>query len=161
MIEHFKKQASIACKSKNNKKLHFTLRKLAKDKEIKVCSFDKGNGIVILNASSYEEKIKTILNDGSKFIEVPVDNCTNFNKHPVCVEEEKIKRYLNRHVKNKISKTNFENIVPNGSDIAKIYATIKVHKPDKPARSIVSTINTATYNLGKYLNDLINRQNNL
>ena len=99
--------------------------------------------------------MQTILNDHSKFVEVPISNDGNFKKHPVCNEEDKIKRYLNRHVKNRIPSDIYDKIVPSGSDIGKIYGTIKVHKPDKPARPIVSTINTATYNLGKYLNDII------
>ena len=52
---------------------HRTLQNLSRDKSIKVCSFDKGNGLVILNSSDYYEKLDAIVNDATKFTTITPD----------------------------------------------------------------------------------------
>ena len=49
-----------------------------------------------------------------------------------------------------ISKSEYEFIVPSGSQPGKLYGLGKVHKPNIPLRPVVSMISTAEYSLGKY-----------
>ena len=51
-----------------------SLKKLAKDPNIIVSKFDKGNGVAILNTSDYKEKMLKILNDRTKFVPVGKDD---------------------------------------------------------------------------------------
>ena len=47
--------------------MHRTLKKLAKDNSIKVCKFDKGVGVCIMNSDDYYTKLDTIVSDDTKF----------------------------------------------------------------------------------------------
>ena len=46
-------------------------------------------------------------------------------------------------------------IYPSGTRLGKMYGTAKVHKKNVPMRPVISMVNTATYNLAKYLHSLI------
>ena len=52
----FIKSAKSVCGAYWNKCIHSTIDKLRKNTDTKMCSFDKGNGIVIVNTSEYYEK---------------------------------------------------------------------------------------------------------
>ena len=68
--------------------LHATSKRITKNEDIKVCSFDKGNGIVILDANDYHEKMNSILDDQSKFKRIEVSD--ELNKHPTVSEESRL-----------------------------------------------------------------------
>ena len=51
-----------------------SLKKLAKDPNIVVSKFDKGNVVAILNTSDYKEKMLKILNNRTKFVPVEKDD---------------------------------------------------------------------------------------
>ena len=48
-VHSFVKNGNHICANSQNKMFHKTLLELSRDKSIKVCSFDKENGLVILN----------------------------------------------------------------------------------------------------------------
>ena len=48
--------------------LHQTLSNLAIDSDIKVCKFDKGKGVAILDTKDYYDKLNCIINGNSKFM---------------------------------------------------------------------------------------------
>ena len=152
-VNNFEHNARQVCKDGMTKQLHATLKRLTKNENIKVCSFDKGNRIVILDANDYHEKMNSILDDQSKFkrIEVPDE----LNKHPTVLEEGRLYRYLTKYVKRYVSESVFKRIAPSGSEPAKMYGTIKVHKNNAPARPIVSTIGAHNYQLARYLSEII------
>ena len=62
--------AKNICGSRTNQNFHKTLTNLKNDKNINVCSFDKGNGIVIMNSKEYFETLDKIVLDKSKFEEI-------------------------------------------------------------------------------------------
>ena len=75
--------------------------------------------------------------------------------------EIKIQRIL-RKIKSKFSEQEYKRLYPTGSSPGKFYGTAKMHKlslngkvDDLPLRPIVSNINTATYNLAKFLSNLL------
>ena len=150
----FKKDTEDICRQRINKRTNNIIRKLKNNNSIEICPFDKGQGIAILDSEDYFDKVKAIVNDTDKFVKLQYDG-NNINKHPTCSEESKVIRYLQKHVKNKVDVETYQYICPNGSDIGKLYGSVKVHKVGNPIRPIVSTINSPTYNLAKYLDKII------
>ena len=75
--------------------------------------------------------------------------------------ENKVQQTL-RKIKSKFTEQEYKKLYPTGSCPAKFYGTAKIHKipvngniDDLPIRPIVSNINTATYNLAKYLSKFL------
>ena len=79
IFRKFLTDSSRVCSTRTNKALHQTLENLAKDTTIKICKFDKGNGVAILDTNDYNAKLDAIIGDKSKFKEV----LCNSNKHPL------------------------------------------------------------------------------
>ena len=79
IFRKFITDSSRVCSTRTNKALHQTLENLAKDTTIKICKFDKGNGVAILDINDYHAKLDAIIADKSKFKEV----LCNSNKHPI------------------------------------------------------------------------------
>ena len=131
---------------------HRTLASLAKDKSIKLCSFDKGSGLVILNADDYYHKLDAIVNDESKFSLIEQDP----NKpHPVIQKQNSVTYHINRYIKNYIDEETLSNILPSGAQPGKLYGMYKVHKNGYPLRPVISMINTPEYKLAKFLDEYI------
>ena len=105
------------CGSRTNQNFHRTLRNLKKDQNIKICSFDKGNGIVIVNSKEYFEKLDTIVLDKSKFEEITINQKAT---HPVIRNETAIRKYLRQNVKDHVSKKVLDSIYPSGSQPGKL-----------------------------------------
>ena len=147
----FINSAKSVCGSNWNKRFHSTIDKLRKNTDIKICSFDKGNGIVIVNTSEYYEKLDCIVSDTSKFAEIK----RGHKNHPIVTNENKICAFLRKNVKPFISSDIFEDIYPSGSQPGKLYGLCKVHKENYPFRPVVSMIGTAEYKLAKYLDQII------
>ena len=150
--QSFLNSAKNICNTNVNQNYHKTLTNLKKDKSIKVCSYDKGNGIVIVNSKDYYEKLDTIILDDSKFKEVPAPNSKS---NPVIRNEKNIRDYLRSNLHGKISQQDFDRIYPSGSQPGKLYGLCKVHKDGMPFRPVVSMLNTAEYYLAKYLDSII------
>ena len=119
---------------------------------IRICSFDKGNGVAIMNSKEYFEKLDKIVLDKSKFEEISVNPNAS---HPVIKNENSIRKYLRNNVKEFVSKKVHDAIYPSGSQPGKLYGLCKKHKPGLPFRPVVSMINTAEYHLAKYLDSII------
>ena len=113
---------------------------------------DKGNGIVILNSKDYFDKLDAIILDSTKFQKVPAP--PNMSD-PIIRNEKNIRDYLRTNVKDKISKEEYEKIIPSGSQPGKLYGLCKAHKTGMPLRPVVSMIRTAEYKLAKFLDEII------
>ena len=146
--------ANNVCNSHKNRKLHQTLKNLSKNDKIKIANFDKGNGIVILDSDDYVSKLDKIVSDQSKFTKI-IPNSEDFQDDPVVKSENSLIYYLKRYVKPFVSDAVFNNILPCGSQPGKMYGMAKVHKDNCPLRPVVSMLNTAEYNLAKYLDSYI------
>ena len=85
-----------SCSTRMNHSLHCTLNKLSQNSKIKICRYDKRNGVAILNFTNYCEKLDKIVNDRSEFVELQIAS----NKHPLIAKENSlayyIRKYLNR-----------------------------------------------------------------
>ena len=71
--------------------------------------------------------------------------------------ERRVRNYLRDSVQKPghITKKLYDSLYPNGSHIGVMYGLPKVHKHGSPVRPICSAIGTATYDLGKYLANII------
>ena len=142
------------CGKYQNKETHKTLNRLKRDDSIRVCKFDKGNGVVILDAVDYYEKLDQIVFDDTKFKEIKIKDDLDIH-HPVIKKENSISRFLTKYVKPFIPEKTFDRICPTGSQPGKIYGLCKVHKDGLPLRPVVSMVNTSEYEIAKFLDELI------
>ena len=152
MVKSYVSEANGLCSVKQNQFLHRTLHALSLNKNIKVCKFDKGNGVVVLNCTDYFDKLDTIILDTSKFEEII---CDHDSVHPIIANESRIKSFLYRNVKKHVDDGRYQSITPSGSQPGKVYGLCKVHKVGNPLRPLISMISTAEYKLAKYLDDFI------
>ena len=146
----FEKDSEKVCSSKKNIFLHRTLRRLANDNSICICSYDKGTGVVIMDRSDYYRKLDNIVADSTKFVEIAVDE-DEPKSHPIVVKQNSIKYYIKKYVPQEQQRE----LTPSGSQPGKLYGLCKVHKKDFPMRPIVSMVNTPEYKLAKYLDNFI------
>ena len=134
-----------------NKALPQIFEKLAKDNSFKICKFDEGNSVAILDSNDYNAKLDAIIGDKSKFKKV---FCYS-NKHPLIMKEDSIacyvRKYLIKHYDNKM----IVDLIPPGSSRGKLYNTVKVHNSNFPLRPIVLMVNTPEYTLANFLDNVI------
>ena len=149
----FLNAAKQLCRKKTNVELHKILLDLKNDNTIKLCKFDKGNGVLIINDYDYYAKLDDLILNTKKFTEITISDS---KIHPIISKENSIVRFFNKNVKPYMQLDTFSNLVPSGSQPGKIYGLAKVHKEGAPLRPVVSMIKTAEYNLAKYLVKIIN-----
>lgn len=124
---------------------------MSKNENIKVCRFDKGNGVVILDSDDYFDKLDNIVLDQTKFQEVQIVN----DRHPIIANEITVQNYLRTKVKPHIGLPVYKHLYPAGSQPGRLYGMCKVHKNGYPLRPVISMLNTAEYKLGKWLDEYI------
>ena len=149
LVKRFTNDAERACSERANQSLHRTLRSLARNADIKRSKFDKGNGFAILEAEDYFLKLDRLIEDGSKFIEVKLQDDTI---HPIIQKENSIAYYVKRYLR---KDDDYTSLIPSGSKPGKLYGLAKVHKDNTPLRPVVSMVGTPEYKLAKYLDNLI------
>lgn len=125
---------------------------MSKDGNIKVCKYDKGTGVVLMNSEDYFSKMDTIVLDKSKFKEVPVNEN---KKHPILARQSSVIYFLDTYLKPFIDTILLKKLTPSGSSPGKLYGLCKVHKDGFPMRPVISMIGSAEYDLAKYLDKLI------
>ena len=103
------------------------VKSLRTNEEILITKPDKGAGVVILNKNDYNDKMKTILNDTTKFFDLgPVTNKKNIAK----IESRIQRRLLQLRKEYLISKQVYEAIRPTSSQRPRMYSLPKIHKKD-------------------------------
>jgi len=82
------------------------------NEDIIITKPDKGSGVVILNKNEYNDKMMTILNDTTKFLDLgPATSNDNIAK----IETQIQQRLLQLNKEKLISKTEYKAIRPTGS----------------------------------------------
>ena len=121
------------------------IKKLSEDPTIVVLRPDKGNGVVIMDKTTYTENL---LADERKF-----KQHEDVNVFELCTkQEDKLIRLLSKLKKDKvIDKSIYNKLTPTGSKPGILYGLPKTHKPNIPMRPILSTIGTFNYQLAKFL----------
>ena len=103
---------------------------------------------MIMDTDEYERKVTTILSDDK--------TGEKLKKHPT----RKYKRQLVsiiRKVKedNKITEKQYKFLYPTAENLARMFCTPKIHKPDNPLRPIVDDTGSIGYNVSRSLADLL------
>ena len=87
----FLNAANQLCRKKYNVELHKILLDLKNDKSIKLCKFDKGNGVLIINDYDYYAKLDDLILYIKKFTEVTISDS---KIHPIISKENSIVRFF-------------------------------------------------------------------
>jgi hypothetical protein len=128
------------------------LEKLYKNPEIVILRQDKGRGVVILDKTVYISKGENFLN-GPEFEKLDFD--------PTKAFQTQVQDTL-RGMKKKFTKKVYRKLYPSSSRPGLYFGLAKVHKLKGstdvnrlPMRPVISNIGTATYELSKYLAELL------
>ena len=128
------------------------IKSLRANEDILITKPDKGAGVVILNKDDYNSKMKTILNDNSKFCDL---GSSAGNDNTAKIESRIQRRLLKLKKENLISASVYEAIRPTGSQRPRMYGLPKIHKKDVPLRPILSMTGSAQHRLAKWLTSLL------
>ena len=139
------------CSSRINRAFHATVSRLSKNNSIKICNFDKGTGVVVLNTDDYFSKLDVIVNDTTKFTKVD----TQGKKFHPCEKRQGAVKTALKALKDHMTDEQLDMLTPRGCGPGKLYGMCKVHKKDNPMRPVVSMIGTPEYQLAKYLDSII------
>ena len=90
-----------------------------------------------------------------------IERFKRLTTYPTTAIERKIQKVC-RKIKSKLSEQEYKRLYPTGSAATRFYGTAKIHKlkndravDELPIRPIISKINTALYQLAKYLAKLL------
>ncbi|XP_070835613.1 uncharacterized protein [Chaetodon trifascialis] len=120
---------------------------LSKDENITILPADKGRCTVILNTNDYQDKILSLLNDSNTY------EC--LKRDPTSGYKRTIIEYLQSLQKEgAIDRLQYHRLYPQES-IPGIYGLPKIHKEGAPLRPIVSSINSVTYNIAKFVANIL------
>lgn len=121
----------------------YALSNLKSNHSVTILSADKGNATVVMDHSQYTDKVKDLLNDGT-YASIAKDPTT------------KIEREIRSLIKSSdIPPETQKRLIPKESKPPRMYGLPKVHKPGVPLRPIVSTIDSPTYHLSRYLANIL------
>ncbi|XP_018361286.1 PREDICTED: uncharacterized protein LOC108760014 [Trachymyrmex cornetzi] len=135
---------------KINSMLKFTTNWCKNNDDIIFTRADKGNSTVALDRSYYNDKIQELLNDTETY--------TLVKKNPALNLEKSLNNLLKKwHQKNYINNSQLWCLRSSDSLLPKAYALPKIHKEGIPFRIIVSSVNTALYQLASFLQDIISK----
>jgi hypothetical protein len=115
-----------------------------------VTNADKGSITVILNKTEYDYKADIHLSDTNTYTKIKKD-LTNITEKKT---NDIIKIW---YTKKFINEVTYKKLITKHSQAPKIYFKPKIHKENRPLRPIVSSVNSPTYNLSKYLSNILNK----
>ena len=129
------------------------IENLYKNPDLTILRQDKGRGVVILNRVDYITKAETFL-AGPEFEKLDSDPTSSF--------QGRVQRTL-LSMKKKFSAQQYKKLYPSSSRPGLYFGLAKVHKlkdnsrsvNELPLRPVISNIGTATYEVSKYLADLL------
>ena len=125
-------------------------RFLRENPNLLITKADKGNKIVITAAEEYHNKMLELLGDENTYIKLKTDPTTKIlKKIGNLLDGWKERKYIDSrtHRRMKVSSCN----------PPRIYGLPKIHKNGRPLRPVVSTIGSATYNIAKFLANIIGK----
>lgn len=120
-----------------------------KSKDVFYMKPDKGNGIVVLDRSDYEERMEKLIREGA--YEEIVDGRL-INNNPVNVMQNKLKSLLKNLVEDHSLNRNFaQTLTVSNPSVPMLYGLPKIHKSGNKMRPIVSCCNSPTSKLSKWV----------
>ena len=113
---------------------------------------NKGRGVVVIDRGKYFDKCLAMLN---------TEQFVQRQKDPTSSLEKKVQRTLQK-IKQKLPTDVYAKLYSTGTSPGKFYDTATVHKlsindtlEELPLRPIISNLNTATYQLARYLETIL------
>ena len=142
------------------------LRDLAKDTSVTILPADKGRAVVVMNTNDYTDKVNNLLKDDKTYHKI-----TDKRRNPDTSSTEKSLNKLLLQIKDQPAPhdSNKKQLDPklyyklHSTDAtpASLYGLPKIHKENVPLRPIMSAIGSPTYELSKYLANILSPlQNN-
>lgn len=129
------------------------IKSLKNNTNIVICRADKGNAIVVMDKTDYENKLEQLLT---------LQQFKPTSKSLLKEKEEKLNGYLRQlyEYDEVLNKQLFYRLRSSHSSLAVMYGQPKVHKLGYPLRPIISSSGSYTHELSKYLAQIIakNRQ---
>ena len=122
------------------------LKELRRDDNIHITKADKSSSVVIMNKPDYIRKMEELLSDETTYKELNRNPLENVNK----AFRKKVKTLLNTNA------DLIKKFCPMSPSLPYMYGQIKTHKQNNPARPIISSVGSISYNLSKYLVTLLN-----
>ena len=136
-IKKYSHNASKMCTDEKN-----ALASLRSNKDIIIQRPDKGGGAVIMNASSYADKLNNLINDNTKFNKCPSNQSDKVKRkiNKIAAEFKDTNETLHRTLKRKGAYCN-----------GHLYGLPKIHKcrEDPPVRPIVTMSGTVTHDVAQ------------
>ncbi|KAA3676016.1 uncharacterized protein DEA37_0010896 [Paragonimus westermani] len=130
---------------------HFQeLNDLRRNNDILSSKPDKGAGIVLMDRSTYMQKMANILSDSPKFI-----NPLNEKDRTDAIEKSTSRTVRNLKQQGLIESATFERIRPAGTIIPGLYGLPKVHKEGWPLRPISDMCNSPYHSIAQWLTELL------
>lgn len=123
---------------------------LKSNKDILIVNADKGNATVAIKKCDYVSRIDNIVGNTSEYKLVSKDPTSTLErKNNNFVEELQKVGIINRTEKNRLKTT--------VSTAPRLYGVPKIHKADFPLRPICSFINSPSYELCKYITNILKK----
>lgn len=124
------------------------LSKLKNDDSIVITPADKGRVTVVMNRSEYHQKMSSLVNDEQTYKKLDRD------------PSQKLQRKLNNklftlHKANIFKRPLYSKLRCSVAQAPKLYGLPKIHKENIPMRPIVSFCSSPTYELSKYLANIL------
>ena len=128
------------------KRFSKAINALKKDDSLHITKADKSSAVVIMNKGDYIEKMENLLSDENTYKQL--------QRNPL----ESVNSQFNKKVKSLLRdrKDLIQKVFKFTPSLPYMYGLIKTHKPNNPARPIISSVGSASYNLSKYLVSILN-----
>ena len=144
LLRHTEKQKThFNNNNKNENKNIQNIGKKLKAKDIVVTMADKNAGMILINRKDYIEKTETFFLN-NQYIEI--------KRNPTKTFHDKTKKIIKKH--SEFFKENNYNsyfMLPMNPRTPLLYSLIKLHKINKPIRPIISSCDSSTYKLSKFI----------
>ena len=117
--------------------------------ELLVTKADKGNVTVILNKQNYLDKMQNLLDDSSTYEKIDLG--------PLQKSQKIIFKKLDEWRKLNLlgDKIERKDLITTNTNLARMYGLPKVHKDNCPLRPVVSYINSPSYFMAKFFNNIL------
>lgn len=120
---------------------------LKQNPDILIIEADKGSTSIAVTNTEYTKNIETILNNNNRYIKLAIDPTTILQRrNNNLVKTMFDKKFIDESQRKKLS--TFVAQTP------RCYGVMKIHKPQKPYRLIISNTGNPAYALGQFLNEI-------
>ncbi|XP_072025236.1 uncharacterized protein [Amphiura filiformis] len=124
------------------------MKNLRTDESVTILPSDKGRCTVVLNTTDHKQKVDDLLSDANTY--------TLLKRDPTRKYKEQLRGILKRLCdSDRITKAQYYLLMPSSDTVPRFYGLPKVHKPLSPLRPIVSSIGSVTYQVAKFVADII------